>query len=859
MNKSARTAVVVSIILCGLFAAAWATKLMEVRPIDNEHLMVVWKDGFIDYRDDGTGSCAYRNSCSDATPRAHGSPLNTSSAASTGTYTLTSADDADYGSTGKRPTNVWRKAKVNGATYNGNDYFLDHTIFLKLPSTLKQDAAYTLHIEAGTNTDVTSKEFTFDIFNSVSEAIHVNIIGYHPYDTVMKSADLYMWLGDGGNRDYSSYEGNDVIIYNVATGARETVGTVKHWKDPGVNELGNREVIKTGVWNCDFSSFIKKGTYRLAVEGVGCSPDFEIREDIYFEPYKTSVRGYFYMRIGQDSVGFGAKDMPVPRRPLYIPGKDPADFKVYLTTVYPGHPDWNSLGSGDKWDVRDWSDYVKSGSPTNPNAWGGHSDALDWDRHMGHVSNIWDLLLPYVLSNGILDEDNLQIAESGNGDPDIIDEARYEVDFWLRLRDENGAYCCGLNNPSGSVMYQAGARPLMAWANAANAAMLADCYRIAGNNELKNLYRDSAIAAYTYAENRSDSELDDNLGIGDASIRGRDMKMMAAAYLYNTTGETKYEDVVNDLSVISGSSSSLPGNGGQIWGTAAYLMAEKAGRTVHYRDLWNDMKASVIYRAKQRNVNMIDQRPSRRATDERTSWWQSTQTMQLVCIAHAVATSQSDKDMLKRALILEADYGLGRNPLNSVQMTGLGSRHAEDIYTTGQNDGYPGVHPGHTPYMNASDWGSGWWQGMPSWMYSKGYPDWDRWPHAEALWPVRYNYANSEFTPRQTMRGKMALLGYLYSLAEHEELPVGPQNGDTPFDIAHSVPGKNTAPMHIVTCNLPARSGQPYLSVPEGITMVRLISPNGRTCAVRNVHGGKVELPPMGNGVFIVNMVKAGR
>lgn len=54
----------------------------------------------------------------------------------------------------------------------------------------------------------------------------------------------------------------------------------------------------------------------------------------------------------------------------------------------------------------------------------------------------------------------------------------------------------------------------------------------------------------------------------------------------------------------------------------------------------------------------------------------------------------------------------------------------------------------------------------PKWYANKGYPTWDQWPHGEALWPAPYCYANNEFTPQQTMLGKMALLGYLYSRGE---------------------------------------------------------------------------------------------
>ena len=46
------------------------------------------------------------------------------------------------------------------------------------------------------------------------------------------------------------------------------------------------------------------------------------------------------------------------------------------------------------------------------------------------------------------------------------------------------------------------------------------------------------------------------------------------------------------------------------------------------------------------------------------------------------------------------------------------------------------------------------------------YPDWYNagWPHQESFFNIRYMWVNGEFTPRETMRGKMALLAYLYGI-----------------------------------------------------------------------------------------------
>jgi hypothetical protein len=98
-------------------------------------------------------------------------------------------------------------------------------------------------------------------------------------------------------------------------------------------------------------------------------------------------------------------------------------------------------------------------------------------------------------------------------------------------------------------------------------------------------------------------------------------------------------------------------------------------------------------------------------------------------------------------------------------MTGLGSRHVVNCYTSGRNDGTPGLHPGHTPYNNLGSWGGEHNGSHPHWFTDRGYPAWeDGWPEQEAHFNSRYSWANAEFTPRQTMRGKMVLYAYLHAL-----------------------------------------------------------------------------------------------
>ena len=761
------------LVLCGGLQPSHAARIVEVSVVDQGYLLVHIKDGVVEFVDDGRGEGAYRGHHTTSANSARvlfGPPLDAARAAQAARWTLTSADDASYGPAGLQPVAVHRKSKINGMAqeeWGGDDWNYDYThehyLYLKLPHALKQGHTYTLQIDARLNIEATAESFTFDIFNSRSEAVHTNLVGHLP-QAARTAADLYLFMGDGGPRDYTAFEGNDVYVYNVDTGAKRKAGTVAFWKSEQTETQWN--LTGSDVWSADVTGLREPGTYRIVIEGVGASQDFEVRSDIYRTPFAVALQGYYYMRIGEDT-----SMTPVPRQPRWVPGEDPPGTEVRLTSMHPYHPDWDTFSSGDAWDnPNDWAAYALDGSQHNPNAIGGHSDALDWDRHLGHVSNIYDLLLAYLLTDGALSDDDLGIAESGNGIPDVIDEARNEVDFWLRLRDGRG-YAHGLTNPNDDhVLYQAGTTAIAAWANALNSAMLARAFQVAGHNTLMRQYRDSAQIAFDYARALNDPMLDATQAVGQATVRGRDFKMMAASFLYDVTGDAAYEDIMRAESIATSDTSEVfaQGKWNQLWGSAAYIRTD---RPVQYPELQEHMRASILHHAKQKEANLTKSRPSRRghADDGATAWFQTVQDMPRTLVAHAISHDSTEKAELLDALLLEAGWGLGRNPLNMLQMTtattALDSlRSVENCYTSGRNDGSPGLHPGHTPYLNMQDWGGSMVMGNPSKLAAKFYPAWDRWPYAEAYINTRYVYAHSEFTPRQTMRFKTALYGYLYGV-----------------------------------------------------------------------------------------------
>jgi len=768
-----------------------ATKVIGLKVIDKDYLMVHFRDGEVHYRDSGTGTSAYLGHSfaqGDDTLLVFGERLKVDEAQKAGLWKISSADDKTFSMS--QPLNVWRKSKPMN-TDNTLKSELDHWLFLQLPQSMKQGRTYTVTIPKGIGADKETVTVCFDIWNAQSEAIHVNILGYSPAEA-LHAADLYQWLGDGGQRDYKAWEGRKVWLYQVNTKKKQSAGTVKFWKQATAaeKEAGSKNLIGTDVWNIDFKG-VTPGCYRLVVEDVGCSMDFEINGEVYYEPYRYSVRGYYYMRLGEP---IDPKHVwPVPRQPQFIPETDPKGFTVYKTDFHPWSPGWRELRT-DVWDEPHFKPLKASifwqhrlpGNPVNTEVKGGHSDAFDWDRHLAHVSNIYDMLLPYLLTNGRLSEDALGIRESGNGIPDLIDEARNEVDFFLSIRDGE-AYSQGVTNPCNdwSVMFQAGCTTMAAWANAANCAVLGEAFRVMSNDDyhaadsLRQYYTDEAIKAFRFASKQENQQLDDMQDIGSMQMRGRDFRQLAAAFLYNLTGDEQWEKIMAEESMIKSGQSLLFNKGRQgffgigvtnqfddraipfcqLWAAAAYLTCPHPR---HYADLYQNLKASINAQAEEYNIGHVAQRPSRRAAND--SRWQTSQNLQLVMLAHYIA-DKPRKKQLEQIMYTEAGWALGRNPGNIVEMTGLGERHITDVYTTGRNDGDPGTHPGQTPFNGTETWSpnNG---GDARILLNRCYPSWNDggWPRQESYFNQRYMWVNGEFTPRETMRGKMALLGYLYAI-----------------------------------------------------------------------------------------------
>ena len=740
-----------------------ATKLVEVLPVDNQCLVIHFQDGMVEYNwDDSTsGSCNgwdYLHTenwhlCPDKDQYIpFGLPLNTDLAQQLASFTITSQEDTNYGESGKNPVKVYRKSKVWEASHDERKPVMHHWIYLELPSPMQRGKSYRIELDEKLNSGENLKIFNYDEFTTESPAIKISNIGYEA-NAVHKTADVYLWMGDGGERDFSRFTNQPWHLYDVISEKIVHSGKLdfrmKNKQEPQLE----KDFTGADVWECDFSEFTTSGKYRLVIEEIGSSQPFIISEDRFDEAFKVAMQGMFYQRMGCEEKPAG--DFPKARRPLFKQGVEPENFKVFISK--------KNMVTGKNPDDRNFYSEELTGEIAEA-TWGGWTDAYDNDQRPVNFICVFDILMTYYLNPQAFSDGQLYVPETGNNIPDIIDEALWEIDWWLRMRDSKGGYLTGLTNirPPENVNYAGAPCGWQGWCVAAGSAMAADCFRLSGNKKLQKKYTKEAVQAYEWALKQNDQMLDTDV----SGLRGKDLKMTAAAFLYNLTGDLKFEKAMQRESEIKDASSKVrnAGNWEQQFASIAYLFTPKK---VNFPELQENMKKAIIDQAKNDYLVTMEESPTKAA--RWTSSWegmaQTSNEMSLVAVAHKLTDDNNEKEYFEKGMYAEAEWTLGRNPLGLVQMTGLSDRSVTQTFAPGRRDGYPGVTPGWTPYMCRDGWNNGDDIHRCEFYTKRNYPeDKEIWPWGEHFWNSRYSVPNSEATPQQTFRQKIVLYGYLYGM-----------------------------------------------------------------------------------------------
>jgi endoglucanase len=186
-----------------------------------------------------------------------------------------------------------------------------------------------------------------------------------------------------------------------------------------------------GYW-FDFSSYQTPGTYFIRVYTSATayidSYQFKINDNVYVDVLKRAMNMYYYQRSNFNKV------TPASNTTGFAAGKAWEDGPWY-----------------DNANQQDAVEFKNGGSPKFIK--GGWIDAGDPNRYVGFAGEaVHDLLSCYGQFKPMWDQLNLNIPESNNNAPDILDEIKYEID-WLKTMQN---YDYGTKAGSGGVLNKVG-------------------------------------------------------------------------------------------------------------------------------------------------------------------------------------------------------------------------------------------------------------------------------------------------------------------------------------------------------------------------------------------------------------------
>ncbi|MEL6881084.1 MAG: glycoside hydrolase family 9 protein, partial [Cyanobacteria bacterium J06607_10] len=464
------------------------------------------------------------------------SPFVLSQADTPARYEVRSRDDETY-AIAQSPTRIFRKTKPVAFARKANgerQWPALTTLYLTLPSPMRPGSTYQLSFPGLGLEDAT---FAYQPMVARSEAVHVSHLGFRPDDAV-KVGYLSTWMGNGGGFDY--LDGLRFSVMDTQTDRAVFDGVaVRRRGQSQTEDNRQRDYTLSEVHQLEFGSVTRPGTYRLCVEGVGCSFDFEIGDGVWQAPFKTAARGFYHQRSGIE-IGPPFSEYARPR--AFHPDDG---VVVYQSTAAVLN---TKMGIGEL----DAFEALLAGKTNEvvPNAWGGYFDAGDWDRRTNHLMVPRRLLELHSLFPAYFDAIALNLPESNNDLPDILDEALWSIDFFRRLQMEDGGIRGGVESAAhpnrGETSWQE-SLTVMAYAPdvwtsylyagvAAKAAYVLRPY----DAELAEGYADSALRAMAYAEaNYVASDYTE----GPRLHRVADERNLAALELYRLTGEQAWHEL----------------------------------------------------------------------------------------------------------------------------------------------------------------------------------------------------------------------------------------------------------------------------------------------------------------------------
>jgi endoglucanase len=359
----------------------------------------------------------------------------------------------------------------------------------------------------------------------LSPFIVVDDFGYRP------SAAKFAVVRDPvtGFDEAQSFEpGTNYALVDAFSGEHVLTGPLAPWNGGAEDPTsGDR-----AQW-FDFSSVTTPSAYYVLDTERGVrSPVFVVSPDVYREVLRQALRTFFYQRAGF------AKD-------AMHAGEGWADAASHV-------------GPGQDRQARLYS--APNDAATERDVSGGWYDAGDFNKYTNWTADyVIDLFRAYRERPEIWGDD-LGIPESGNGVPDIVDEAKWGLDWLVKMQNEDGSLLSIVGLASGSPPSAAtgpsryGSPSTSATLSGASAfAFSATVLKALGGDHAAYAedLRARAERAWVFADqnpslvflNNDAATGSSGLGAGQQEVDDagrRDKKILAACHLFELTSGAEY-------------------------------------------------------------------------------------------------------------------------------------------------------------------------------------------------------------------------------------------------------------------------------------------------------------------------------
>lgn len=445
----------------------------------------------------------------------------------------------------------------------------------------------------------------------------------------------------------------------------------------------------------DFSNYTKAGKYKIVADESDETPKesmtFEISKDIY-SIMKDDAMKYFY----HNRSGIEIKMPYCGRADLARPAGHPSD--IMATAPGTWYPDSYKL------DVT-----------------GGWYDAGDHGKYVVNAGvSTWTLLNQYErakyagedLTKAPLGDNTMNIPESGNGKPDILDEAKWSLDFMLKMQVPDGYKYAGMVHHKGHDEFWTalGIRPdqdpQTRYIKPPSTAATLNLAAVAAQGARIYKEFDSAFASkcLVAAEKAYDAAIknpsiyapeEDSIGGGAYNDNYvKDEFYWAASELYITTGKEKYlSDIKSSKHYLEVPTTLTAGTSTGNRGAFDWGNVEALG-TLSLAIVPNNLSNTEVEKAKENIKKAADEfiniaknegygvplDDSLLSKNIKGYPWGSNSFIMNEAIVMAYAYDFSDKKEAKyiNGIIKSMDYLLGCNPNVQSYVTGYGSNPLEN-------------------------------------------------------------------------------------------------------------------------------------------------------------------------------------